>query len=145
MHGSNLPNCRPHSRLRKWHMRFTSVLFASMLVLPTGSYGTSIKSLPRDGFLLVRQCKTTIKVMEAGANASVEDTLSAQFCGNYIEGYADALIAAKVICVSDDVSNGAMVRANSSFMQLHPEFLKRYQGDGVSAALKFNYPCDKHM
>jgi hypothetical protein len=92
----------------------------------------------------VHQCETTIKVMEAGTNVSVDDTLSAQFCGNYIEGYADALIAAKGICVDDDVSNGAMVRAYSSFMHLHPEFLKSYQAVGVSAALKFNYPCNQH-
>jgi hypothetical protein len=125
-------------------MRFAIVLFATMLMLSTGSYGTSIRPLPNDGSLLVQQCQTTIKVMEAAAKASVEETLRAEFCGNYIKGYADALIAGKSICVSDDVSNGAMVRANSSFVQQHPEFLKRYQADGVSAALKSNYPCGKH-
>jgi len=80
--------------------------------------------------------------MDAAANASEADILPAQFCGNYIKGYADALIASKDICVSDDVSNGAMVRAYTSFLQQHPEFLKRYQGEGVRAALKFIYSCD---
>lgn len=126
-------------------MRFTLVLLATMLMLSRGSYGTSLTPLPRDGSLLLSQCQTTIKVMDAGSNASIEDTLSAQFCGDYIEGYADALVAAKEICVSDDVTNGAMVRAYSSFMQRHPEFLKQYQAVGVRAALKFNYPCDKRI
>ena len=124
-------------------MRFTLVLFASMLTLPRGSYGTSLTPLPNDGTLLLRQCQTTIKVMDAAGNAPEKDLLPAQFCGDYIKGYADALIAAKDICVSDDVSNGAMVRAYSSFMQQHSDFLKRYQGDGVRAALKLNYSCGK--
>jgi hypothetical protein len=124
-------------------MKFTFLLFASMLVLPRLANGTSVKPLPEDGTLLLRQCQTTIKVMDAGSSASEQDTLSAQFCGNYIKGYADALIAAKDICVSVGVSNGAMVRAYSSFMQQHPEFLKRYQGDGVRASLKLNYSCRK--
>ncbi len=126
-------------------MKFILMLFADMLMLSSGSYGTSVKSLPSDGTLLLRQCQATIEVMDAGRNASEEDTLSAQFCGDYIKGYADALIAAKDICVSVDVSNGAMVRAYSSFMQQHPEFLKRYQGDGVRAALKINYSCEKRV
>lgn len=120
------------------------VLFAGMLLPLRSSYGTSLKSLPNDGSLLLRQCQITMKVMDAGSSASVQDTLSAQFCGDYIKGYADALIAAKAICVGDDVSNGAMVRAYSSFMQQRPEFLKRYQAIGLSAALRFNYPCAKH-
>ncbi len=124
-------------------MRSTLVLFASVLTLSTGSYGTSVAPLPRDGALLLRQCQTTISVMDAAGNALEKDILPAQFCGDYIKGYADALIAAKDICVSDDVSNGAMVRDYSSFMQQHPDFLRRYQGDGVRAALKLNYSCDK--
>ena len=124
-------------------MRFTLVLFASMLMLSGGSYGTSLTPLPNDGTLLLRQCQTTIRVMDAAGDAPEKDILPAQFCGDYIKGYADALIAARDICVSVDVSNGAMVRAYSSFMQQHPEFLKRYQGDGVRAALKLNYSCDK--
>ena len=126
-------------------MRFTIVLFASMLMLSRCSYGTSMTPLPNDGTLLLRQCQTTIKVMDAAGNAPEKDILPAQFCGDYIQGYADALIAAKDICVSDDVSNGAMVRAYSSFIQQHPDFLKRYQGDGVRAALKLNYSCDKRV
>jgi hypothetical protein len=121
------------------------MLFANLLVASTLSYGTSLTPLPRDGSLLLRQCQTTIKVMDAGRNASVEDTISAQFCGDYIEGYADALVAAKEICVSNDISNGAMVRAYSSFMQLHPEFLKQYQAVGVRAALKSKYSCGKRV
>ena len=120
---------------------FTLVLSACMLMLSRGGYGTSLTPLPNDGSLLLRQCQTTIKVMDAEGNASEKDILPAQFCGNYIKGYADALVASKGICVSNDVSNGAMVRAYTSFMQHHPEFLKRYQGDGVRAALKFDYTC----
>jgi hypothetical protein len=81
--------------------------------------------------------------MDAMENASEEDILPAQFCGNYIKGYADALIASKDLCVSNEESNGAMVRTYASFIKQHPEFLKRYQGDGVRAALEFNYSCDK--
>jgi two-component system, sensor histidine kinase and response regulator len=44
--------------------------------------------LPNDGSLLVRQCQTTIKVMDAGRDASEQDILPAQFCGDYIKGYA---------------------------------------------------------
>ena len=133
-----------HRRVGRSCSVFTLVLFACMLMPSRRSYGTSLTPLPNDGSLLLRQCQTTIKVMDAASNASEEDILPAQFCGNYIKGYADALIASKDICVSDDVSNGAMVRAYTSFMQQHPEFLKRYQADGVRAALKFNYSCDKH-
>ena len=124
-------------------MRFTLLLFASTLMLPGNSYGTSLRPLPNDGSLLVRQCQTTIKVMDAGRDASEQDILPAQFCGGYIKGYADALIAGKEICADADVSNGAMVRVYSSYMQQHPEFLKQYQSAGVRAALKFNYSCGK--
>ena len=76
-------------------MRFTLLLFASMLMLPGNSYGTSLRPLPNDGSLLVRQCQTTIKVIDAGRDASEQDILPAQFCGDDIKGYADALIAGK--------------------------------------------------
>ena len=134
----------PSARLARSCMRYPLVLFAGMLMLPGNSYGTSLRPLPNDGSLLLRQCQTTIKVMDAGSNASENDILPAQFCGDYIKGYADALITAKQICVGDDVSNGAMVRAYSSFMHLHPEFLKRYQSAGVRAALKVGYACNNH-
>ena len=134
-----------HHRAGRSCSVFTLFLFACMLMLSRGSYGTSLTPLPDDGTLLLRQCQTTIKVMDAAGNAPEKDILPAQFCGDYIKGYADALIASGDICVSDDVSNGAMVRAYSSFMQQHPEFLKRYQAIGVRTALKFNYSCDKHQ
>jgi len=124
-------------------IRFLFVLLVGMLMLPNGSYGTSMAPLPADGTLLLRQCQTTIEVMDAGVNAPEKDILPAQFCGDYIRGYSDALIAAKGICVGADVSNGTMVRVYSSFMRHHPEFLKRYQGEGVRAALELNYSCDK--
>jgi len=132
-----------HRRVNRLCSVFILVPFACILMQSTCSYGTSVTPIPNDGSLLLRQCQTTIKVMDAGVNASDNDILPAQFCGNYIEGYADALIASKSICVSDEVSNGAMVRAYTSFMQQHPEFLKQYQADGVRAALTFNYSCDK--
>ena len=90
-----------------------------------------------------RGCQTTIKVMDAGRDASEQDILPAQFCGDYIKGYAGALIAGKEIFADADVSNGAMVRVYSSYMQQHPEFLKQHQSAGVRAALKFNYSCGK--
>jgi hypothetical protein len=133
-----------HSRGGISYPSSTFVLFAFMLVLPADSYGTSVRPLPEDGSLLLGQCQTTIKVMDAAPNATVEDTLRAEFCGDYIKGYADALITSKDICISADVTNGAMVRTYTSFIQKHPEFLKRYQGDGVRAALKFNYSCGRH-
>lgn len=131
-------------RVGRSRSAFNLVLFVWILTLSKSSYGTSVTPHPNDGSLLLRQCQTTIKVMDAAGNAPEVDILPAQFCGNYIKGYADALIASRNICVSPEVSNGAMVRAYSSFMREHPEFLKRYQGDGVRAALKFNYSCDKH-
>jgi two-component system, sensor histidine kinase and response regulator len=46
--------------------------------------------LPNDGSLLVRQCQTTIKVMDAGRDASEQDILPAQFLRRLHQGVCRA-------------------------------------------------------
>jgi hypothetical protein len=124
-------------------MKITLVVVAILFFVPKLAGGTSLIGRPLDGSVLVHQCQIAIKVMDAAGAGTAEDIRTGADCGNYVQGYRDSLVASKAICLRLDVANGVVVRAYSAFMQQHPEYLKKYEGDGLFAALRSNFRCSK--
>jgi Rap1a immunity proteins len=124
-------------------MRIMLVVLATLSLVPKLASGTSLIERPLDGSVLVHQCQIAIRVMDAAGAGTAEDIRVGADCGNYVQGYRDGLVASRAICLKLDVPNGTVVRTYSAFMQQHPEFLKKYEGDGLFAALRSNFRCSK--
>lgn len=70
--------------------------------------------------------------------------MAATECMDYISGFVDAALSARLICPSENATNGTVVRIYLQFMDQHPELLDENRYLGLEGSLITAYPCTKH-
>ena len=113
-------------------------MFLAVVLLPHAAVAPE----PTGGARLYRACQASIRMADAGAQASLVDAARGNLCVGYLSGYQDALDAAKArgLCVPN-VTTEAIIRVYVAYMDKHPKLLESDMATGVHGALFEAYPC----